>query len=181
MRWFAFTTPNPGNPFMAVPPKPRPAGKPSISDRYRIRRGKASDAPRLAALERECFGDPWAESSFREALESPWTFGLVADHEDGLAGYLVGRDVAGSGEILNLAVAPGHRRSGLARALLREGLQVLGMRGAEEVFLEVRSSNAAAIELYRAAGFRPVGVRADYYRNPREDALVLRLGMGHLA
>ena len=91
-------------------------------------------------------------------------------------GYLVGRDVAGSGEILNLAVAPEHRRAGLARALLAEGLKLLSSRGAEEVFLEVRSSNTAALELYRAAGFRPVGMRADYYRNPREDALVLRLG-----
>jgi ribosomal-protein-alanine N-acetyltransferase len=135
----------------------------------------------MAQIEKQCFGDPWAESSFREALDSPWTFGLVADHNDTLVGYLVGRDVAGSGEILNLAVAPGHRRAGLARALLVDGLALLGARGAEEVFLEVRSSNQAALDLYRGAGFRAVGVRADYYRNPREDALVLRLGLGSLA
>ena len=83
--------------------------------------------------------------------------------------------------MLNLAVDPGQRRSGIASTLLREGLKTLGERGAEEVFLEVRASNSPAIELYRASGFRPVGVRSDYYRNPREDALVLRLGFTGLA
>ena len=92
-------------------------------------------------------------------------------------GYLVGRDVAGSGEILNLAVAPEHRRAGVARALLDQGLELLRLRGAEEAFLEVRASNQAAMALYGGAGFRTVGMRADYYRNPREDALVLRLGL----
>jgi ribosomal-protein-alanine N-acetyltransferase len=46
------------------------------------------------------------------------------------------------------------------------------------VYLEVRQSNAAALAMYRARGFRPVGVRTDYYRNPREDALVLRCLLG---
>jgi len=166
---------------MAVPQKPRPSGKPGTGADYRIRRAVSADAPALVALERACFGDPWAESSFREALETPWTFGLVADDGGRIAGYLIGRDVAGSGEVLNLAVDPAQRRSGVASALLREGLRTLGERGAEEVFLEVRASNAAAIELYRGSGFRPVGVRSDYYRNPREDALVLRLGFVGLA
>ncbi len=105
----------------------------------------------------------------------------MADTEAHVEGYLIGRDVAGSGEVLNLAVDPSRRRAGIARALLKEGLRTLGERGAEEVFLEVRASNSPAIELYRAAGFRPVGIRADYYRNPREDAMVLRLGLSRLA
>lgn len=165
---------------MAVPQKPRHAGRPSIDGRYRIRRGVTHDAPAMGQLERQCFGDPWAESSFREAMESPWTFGLVAERGGVVVGYLIARDVAGSGEILNLAVAHGHRRAGVARALLYEGLDLLRSRGAEEAFLEVRSSNAAALALYGAAGFRPVGMRADYYRNPREDALVLRLALATL-
>jgi ribosomal-protein-alanine N-acetyltransferase len=79
----------------------------------------SADAPALVALERACFGDPWAESSFREALETPWTFGLVADDGGRIVGYLIGRDVAGSGEVLNVAVDPGQRRSGIATTLLR--------------------------------------------------------------
>lgn len=105
----------------------------------------------------------------------------MAEYDGVVVGYLVGRDVAGSGEILNLAVAPEHRRAGVARALLHEGLDLLRLRGAEEAFLEVRASNEGALALYGGAGFRPVGMRADYYRNPSEDALVLRLGLASLA
>ena len=106
---------------------------------------------------------------------------LVADEGGVVIGYLVSRDVAGTGEVLNLATDPARRRQGIARVLLDEGLEELGSRGATEVFLEVRESNRPAQLLYKDAGFRPVGMRAKYYHNPSEDALVLRLGLGSLA
>jgi [ribosomal protein S18]-alanine N-acetyltransferase len=145
--------------------------------RYRIRPAALADAAGLAAIERRCFSDPWSEVAFQEALSSEWTFTLVADSGRGSAGYLIGREAAGSGEILNLAVAPEFRRRGIGGALLEEGLVAFHRRGAREVFLEVRESNHSAQALYLARGFRPVGQRAAYYRNPREDALVLRLGL----
>ena len=128
----------------------------------------------LASLERRCFNDPWTGESFREALDSPHSFGLVAECRGEIAGYLIGRAILGSGEILNLAVAPEWRRRRVARQLLDSGLEELAARGVEEVFLEVRESNLGAQALYLGAGFRPVGQRAGYYRNPKEDALVLR-------
>jgi [ribosomal protein S18]-alanine N-acetyltransferase len=142
---------------------------------YRIRSAVPADAAPLVQIERRCFSDPWSEASFREALESPWTFGLVAQNSGGIAGYLIGREVAGTGEVLNLAVSPDCRRRGLARALLRAGLSRLRKRHVEEVYLEVRESNRSAQALYLSSGFRPVGQRAAYYRNPKEDALVLWL------
>jgi len=142
---------------------------------YRIRSAAAADAAGLVAIERRAFSDPWSEASFREALTSAWTFGLVAEAGRGLAGYFIGREVAGTGEVLNLAVAPEFRRRGIGGALLDAGLSALQRRRVEEVFLEVRESNRSAQALYLAYGFRPVGQRAAYYRNPREDALVLRL------
>jgi ribosomal-protein-alanine N-acetyltransferase len=120
---------------------------------YRIRSAAPADAAPLAQVERRCFSDPWSETSF----------------------YLIGREVAGTGEVLNLAVAPDYRRRGVARALLRAGLGFLRKRRVEEVFLEVRESNQSAKSLYISAGFRPVGQRTAYYRNPKEDALVLWL------
>lgn len=144
---------------------------------YRIRSARPADAAGLVAIERRAFSDPWSEASFREALIAPWTFGLVADTARGLAGYLVGREVAGTGEVLNLAVAPEFRRRGIGGALLEAGLAAMRRRKVEEVFLEVRESNISAQALYVGRGFRPVGQRAAYYRNPREDALVLRLAM----
>jgi ribosomal-protein-alanine N-acetyltransferase len=142
----------------------------------RIRRGTQADAPALVAIERRAFGDPWSEASFREALTAAWSFGLVAELDDTVIGYLIAREAGGAGEILNLAVDPPRRRAGVARTLLDAGLAVLRRRGAEEIFLEVRESNIPAQALYLAAGFRPIGQRAGYYRNPMEDALVLRLG-----
>lgn len=144
---------------------------------YRIRSAVPADAGKLVEIERRCFSDPWSESSFREALGSPWTFGLVAHTGNGIAGYLIGREAAGTGEILNLAVAPHYRRRGVARALLRSGLSYLRKRRVEEVFLEVRESNQSAQALYLSSGFRPIGQRSAYYRNPKEDALVLWLAL----
>jgi ribosomal-protein-alanine N-acetyltransferase len=149
-----------------------------MDDHFRIRPAHSSDAPALAELERACFGDPWSESSFREALSSPFCFGLIAASVDGRPlGYLLGRGIAGSGEILNLAVAPEQRRRGIAKTLLESALDWFADRDAAEVYLEVRASNAAAQALYAAAGFRAVGRRGRYYRHPTEDALVLRLAM----
>ena len=142
---------------------------------YRIRSAVPADAVSLVEIERRCFSDPWSEHSFREALESPWTFGLVAQNARGIAGYLIGREVAGTGEVLNLAVDPNSRRRGVARGLLRAGLAALRKRRVQEVFLEVRESNQSAQALYLSYGFRPVGQRPAYYRNPKEDALVLWL------
>ena len=148
---------------------------------YRIRSALPADAVGLVAIERRAFSDPWSEASFREALTSPWTFGLVAEGARGVTGYLIGREVAGTGEVLNLAVAPELRRRGIGGALLEAGLAALKRRRVEEVFLEVRESNRSAQALYLAYGFRPVGQRAAYYRNPKEDALVLRLELAQRA
>jgi [ribosomal protein S18]-alanine N-acetyltransferase len=148
---------------------------------YRIRPAVPADAKALLAIERRTFTDPWSEASFQEALASAWTFGLVAETGRGVAGYLIGREVAGTGEVLNLAVAPEFRRRGIAGALLETGLATFRRRKVDEVFLEVRESNRSAQALYLSRGFRAVGQRAAYYRNPKEDALVLRLGLAQPA
>ena len=144
---------------------------------YRIRLAVPADAGPLVTIERRCFSDPWSETSFREALESPWTLGFVAQAGRGIAGYLIGREVAGTGEILNLAVSPEFRRAGVGRALLRAAIIRLRKRRVDEVYLEVRESNLSAQALYLSSGFRPVGQRSAYYRNPKEDALVLWLAI----
>jgi len=144
---------------------------------YRIRPAVPADAKSMLELERRAFTDPWSEASFHEALASAWTFGLVAETGRGVAGYFIGREVAGTGEVLNLAVVPEFRRRGVAGALLEAGLAAFGRRKVHEVLLEVRESNLPAQALYLGRGFRAVGQRASYYRNPREDALVLRLAL----
>lgn len=99
---------------------------------------------------------------------------MVAENGSGVVGHAMARTSGEEGEILNLAVLVGHRRKGLARRLLTEVVIEMRRIAVKEAYLEVRESNAAAIELYRSHGFRPVGVRPGYYRSPLEDALVFR-------
>lgn len=140
-----------------------------------IRPATRADVPALLALEQLSFPDPWSERGMLESLEPPNGGGLVAVSAQGVIGYLITREVGGSGEILNLAIAPGVRRRGVGEELLRVGLTGLAARGVGEVFLEVRESNHPARGLYERAGFRVVGARRGYYRSPAEDALVMRL------
>ncbi len=144
---------------------------------WQIRPARTADGRRLVPLERRCFGDPWTQEAFEELFASPFGRGLVAERLGEVEGYLVARAVAGEGEILNLAVAPESRGQGLGGLLLASALERLIEAGAREVFLEVRESNVAAQALYHRRGFRPIGRRAGYYRNPVEDAIVLRLAL----
>ncbi len=146
-----------------------------MADRFQIRPASAADAPEVARLERRCFSDPWSEAGIREMLANPGVVALAATVRDGIAGYAIARWVADTGEILNLAVAPEHRRRGLARRLLDAELAALASRGVRDVFLEVRESNQAAQSLYQAKGFRLAGMRRAYYRSPSEDAMVFKL------
>jgi len=144
---------------------------------WRIRPARPADSERLAAIERRCFGDPWSAVAFAEIFRSTAGLGLVAEQGVAAIGYLVARVAAGEAEILNLAVVPECRRQGLGRALLDAGIGALEQAGARDIFLEVREHNLAAQRLYQGRGFRPVGFRARYYRNPVEDAIVLRLAL----
>ena len=75
---------------------------------------------------------------------------------------------------MNVAVHPDRRRQGIAENLITHLIQELKNRGSHALMLEVRASNAPAIALYEKLGFRQVGLRKNYYRNPKEDALILR-------
>ena len=119
------------------------------------------------------FSDPWSASDFSECLASAVPF-LVVEEDGGVVGYVVAHCAADEGEILNLGVAPGHRRHGIGRALVQQALVSLAARGVRSVYLEVRQSNAPARQLYQALGFSEVARRAEYYRRPVEDAVVLR-------
>src|SRR4051812_14821953 len=104
-----------GSLYTAGRPKRRLVGRVFMDDPYRIRSAVPADAAPLVAIERRCFSDPWSEASFREALESPWTFGLVAGNGRGIAGYLIGREVAGPLVVFKIAGGPHIRRPGGGR------------------------------------------------------------------
>ena len=97
---------------------------------------------------------------------------LVAIEDDHVAGFLVSRQTApGEREILNLAVAPFERRRSVGRRLIAAELE----RSRGQWFLEVRESNAAARNLYKACGFQEAGSRDSYYHDPPESGIVMKL------
>jgi ribosomal-protein-alanine N-acetyltransferase len=96
----------------------------------------------------------------------------VAEEDGAVVGFSVARRVADRDwEVLNLAVAAAFRRRGIGRRLVRD---LLDGRGGE-FFLEVRESNTAARELYQQSGFRMITKRLQYYANPVETAIVMKL------
>ncbi len=134
------------------------------------------DIPQVAAIERQCFPDPWSEQMLRDHLDNQCAAALVAKGADGVilgyAGLLV---VLDEGYITNVAVRPEHRRQGIGSDLLNVFENFA--RGNQLAFLtlEVRSSNAAAIALYQKAGYEEAGRRRGYYAHPREDAVIMTL------
>ena len=149
--------------------------------RFQVRVAEPGDAAVLELLERRCFSDPWSCAGLSEMLASPQVIARLAETRGQLAGYVFARWAADTGEIMNLAVAPEHRRQGLASRLLEAVLEGLLARGVTEVFLEVRASNEAAQALYLSRGFQVAGMRRAYYRHPTEDALLLRLQLRGVA
>ena len=135
---------------------------------------KAVHVPQVAALEKLCFADPWSENSVASELNNNLALWLVAMNDDTVVGYIGSQTVAGETDVMNIAVHPDWRRRGIAQSLIECLVVELKNRGSEALMLEVRASNAPAIALYEKLGFRQVGRRPNYYRNPKEDALILR-------
>ncbi len=139
-----------------------------------IRNMREADVPQIAELEKACFHDPWSEKSVASELENPLSCWLVAADGEKIAGYIGSQTVLDGADVMNVAVDPVYRRQGVAQALMETLVSRVKEKGAMCLALEVRASNDPAIALYRKLGFVQVGRRPNYYRNPREDALILR-------
>ena len=136
-----------------------------------IVRMNESHVAAVAALEKQFFSEPWDEASVRSELTNKLALWLVAVEDGELAGYVGSQTVLQEADMMNIAVAEGFRRRGIARNLVEELIRRLD---AYQLTLEVRVSNAPAIALYESMGFQQVGLRKNYYRKPKEDALILR-------
>ena len=133
-----------------------------------------SHVAQVAELEKICFSDPWSENSVASELKNPLSCWLVAEEDGVAAGYIGSQTVMDESDMMNVAVHPDHRRKGVAESLVNELIEVLKKRGSRCLTLEVRASNEPAKALYEKLGFVQVGLRRNYYRNPKEDALILR-------
>jgi ribosomal-protein-alanine acetyltransferase len=159
----------------------------SVPDRYALLRRtvwrplREADLAYVAALEAQIHAAPWSYGNFRDALAAGYG-AQVGEWEGRIVAFGVMLLAPGEAQLLNLSVVGDARRQGLGRALLDRFVDDAQSAGAEQMFLEVRVSNAPAIALYRSAGFAPVARRHHYYpataRSGTEDALVMRRKLG---
>ena len=125
----------------------------------------------VAELEKQNFSEPWPDAAIRSELTNALSLWLVALEDGEVVGYVGSQTVLQEADMMNIAVADTHRRRGIAKMLVEELIRQLD---AYQLTLEVRASNAPAIALYENLGFQQVGLRKNYYRKPKEDALILR-------
>ena len=137
-----------------------------------IRRLTYSDLPRIVAIERRAFPTPWSLAMFVLELSKPASVCLAALRDGEMLGFLICSRYDKVWHVMNVAVDPDRRRQGIASALLTDLLHRLGGDDARFT-LEVRESNAGAIELYERFGFRAAGHRRRYYQDNGEDAVIM--------
>ena len=132
------------------------------------------DIPALVTIEKVIQFSPWSEDTFYQCI----IFGAqcwVIEVKQQIVGFVLFFSKVGEGHILNVGVHPEYQRQGYGQRLMEKILTVAAEEMLSTLYLEVRSSNEAAIALYKKVGFHPVGLRKNYYKNQDryEDALVL--------
>jgi ribosomal-protein-alanine N-acetyltransferase len=134
------------------------------------------DLDQVTALEASCFSRPWKYNDFKDILTNPDRFYLVAVSSEKILGGIMLTNVAGEGDISNVAVLEEYRGNKIATALLSE---IINFGKSEfcitDFTLEVRSQNAPAIKLYENEGFISAGIRPNFYDFPKDDAIIFWL------
>ncbi|BDZ49119.1 ribosomal-protein-alanine acetyltransferase [Frondihabitans sucicola] len=145
---------------------------------YEVRQATPADLDAIMAIETSVFvNDAWSpESMAHELANSSCFYQVVTDPAGEVVAYAGLLAAIGSpdSDIQTIAVAPGARRRGIARDLVRRMLEEASARGARETFLEVRVDNPGAQALYESFGFEGIAVRPRYYMPDGVDALVMR-------
>lgn len=133
-----------------------------------------SDIDAVMEIEQNAYHFPWSAAIFRDCLRVGYQC-FILERENRVLGFVIISVAVNEAHLLNLCVDNDFRGEGHGGALLHQALATAIRLGCRDIFLEVRPSNEAALQLYRRRGFRTIGTRPDYYRalDGREDALVL--------
>ena len=136
-----------------------------------IIKATADDVPAIAGLEKTSIPQPWSEAAFADALTQENAVTLVAEIYGAIAGFITGVFLFDNADIYSVATAEQHRKKGIGGKLMQAFFDTLP-NGVDTVGLEVRESNLAAISLYEKHGFERVGLRKNFYEQPRENAVL---------
>jgi len=142
----------------------------TICGNMKIKRVEPSDLKHIVEIEAASFKDPWPRIAFESELWNSDSMFLKAVIKDNIIAYMILRKLVDEFHIMNIAVAPEHRKKGIAQKLLTYALE--NLKGGKLLLLEVRNSNKAAIALYQKNGFTVLHTRKRYYSDG-EDAIVM--------
>lgn len=144
-----------------------------------IRPMKREDCKGAYEIEMLSFPDTsWTLEDFYDSLTVESQYYFVAEKEGKIAGFAALYIMADCGDLVNIAVHPAFRRQGISCMLMEMLLETARDLALENITLEVRESNEAAIHLYLKYGFEKISTRKGYYRNPVEDADIMQKNMG---
>lgn len=136
----------------------------------------------VAQIEKECFCHPWNEAAFYDELDNPMALTIVAiqaddisalPNKENVAGFVNVRIINDEVYINNIAVSKAYRQRRIGTELLTSLENIVRNNKALFITLEVRESNAPAIALYKSLGYKTVGKRKKFYRDPDEDAVLM--------
>ncbi|TMO78807.1 ribosomal-protein-alanine N-acetyltransferase [Pseudoalteromonas sp. S3776] len=136
----------------------------------------------LMAIETACHSHPWSLKTMSSCMGGRY-FNLAAFDENTLVGFYIGEKAGPDFTLMDICVAPSKQGKGIARQLLSQFIEYGEQQNAENLFLEVRESNARAIKLYEHAGFTQMSVRKNYYpsndvtKNGYEDAILMGMAL----
>ena len=139
-----------------------------------IRRAEEGDIPRIAEIELEAISPPWTHGALLSEIYRDDSFFVLAADSGAVLGFCILRRMGDDGELLKIAVCKPRRRQGIADMLMKAALDYAEENSLEAVYLEVRESGEAAINLYNKHDLTPVGRRKEYYTRPVEDAVVMK-------
>ncbi len=143
-----------------------------------LRRLRVEDLGAIEEIERVSYPTPWSRSMFASELAKPSSicvgaFDVESIETGTLVGYMIISRYVDAWHVMNIAVAPTHRRRGIARQLLEHLFSLTDRDARRGYTLEVRVSNTGAQKLYEQLGFKPRGLRRGYYTDNREDAIIM--------
>lgn len=139
-----------------------------------IRDMTLDDLTQVMVLEEVCFSVPWSEESFRNELtKNKLARYIVIERQGTIIGYGGVWYIMEEGHITNVAVHPDYRQQGLGKLLVQDMMARAKLSAIQQMTLEVRVSNRAAIALYEGMGFETVGIRPNYYTDNNEDAQIM--------
>ena len=138
-----------------------------------IRPMEDSDVLAASKLESATFSMPWKADDFLEMVRADYAYYYVAMVGNNLVGIAGLRDIAGEGEITNIAVDLDYRGLRIGKELVMTLLDKCDDLNIKDITLEVRVSNRVAINLYESLGFVSEGIRPGFYEKPTEDAVIM--------